>query len=840
MAETATVSAVADSTKRETMTHNQSLSSGSDAPSLHFSGLSDELEPTNGANGAIMSHTYSTDLEDHVVAPVSSIKAIRTVDNHDHMLSDDECPKVLTTLETVKKPTPIVQQPPPPPVVHEEEEGTILLEVIDNNKSISNVKSLDSKKQLAEIQLKAVNAVSIRGRPRKYSTIDGGDYGAPKARKLPNTYRHSIDTAAIAKKEVARKPTKPGPISSTILTKAEIQKVMTKKFAEPVSVTKLNSNKKPARILNKIDQYFPKTPIKPIPVSAPSSGTIEIPRELLLSDTEIPASPVILNHVNTGCKMDNDELIAILEGDGDIQPSSNVEHFEVSLTDDGSLHTVAVNAQNLSKDEEREIAMHQMLNLPIKKKGRPKLDPAQKKTPPAKVPRAKKSGTSAANELLSALVSDWDENDVEMKADQETEIIIEITNDAPAAKVSIAEPRKRKITPPSDVALPTFKRQRVIKKKIIWDPDAPETAINYASYAHTSGPGPQKKPLNRKNSVNEKVEKIEKPIKVEKADKTEKLIKVEKVEKVEKAVHPKREKEESPTPAALKKKKTSEIDKLLGDEGAKNMLDSLNQDNNNSVSLSKPSRKIIRPEPYDSIIHSLPRIKAPRKEPVAAKPVPAVAVKKESPTVPKKRGPKPATSSSSWDYVYSAQANDDCMIIRRRSNSSYSSTASANRSSMDLATAPPIVDNDIPDIPQLTESAEPVKKKSRASKEKDKVFEFVKPVAKKPIKIEANPVVNQSILSDIRGKFNKAISGEAKKPVPNVKPKKEGKLTETVDADNVALDDVLVSYSELTLKWHKHCVQLILSPLAAGNGGRYKNLFTIQVNFVLTEMEIKN
>lgn len=57
-------------------------------------------------------------------------------------------------------------------------------------------------------------------------------------------------------------------------------------------------------------------------------------------------------------------------------------------------------------------------------------------------------------------------------------------------------------------------------------------------------------------------------------------------------------------------------------------------------------------------------------------------MKKETPTGKPKRGPKPKASST-WDYVYKQQAAEDSMIIRRRSNSSYSSSASIHRLSLD-------------------------------------------------------------------------------------------------------------------------------------------------------------
>lgn len=724
------------------MAETHKVDSPNDEP-LHFSGLSEDLEsPTRESNGSMnnLASGYHSDLDDHVVTPVSGAKAARKVENHEHMLSDDECPKVLTTLEPVKKASVPTKSKQAPMVEHEEDEGSVLLELSHDDHTNNGGQSTSTPKIVmpsARIQLVDLNSGVNHGRVRKFSTIE-------RKVTVPKKFganRHSIDTASIV--EAKRK-----------------------------HITADKSETKNIVVLNKV--ATPK-----VSSSSPhsSSGIIEIPTELLLAEADIPTTPVILNHVNTSTKMDNDELIAILEGDGD---SSTVEHFEVDL-DGNDCVTVPVNAaQNtgLSKEQEREIAMHQMLNLPVKKKGRPRLDPSQKKVPTKSVKQADANTTKnrkikappTNNQLINDLVSDW--NDEETAVETETDIVIEISAEPPA-------PKKRLV----EVPQPTFKRQRIIKKKVIWDPDAPETAINYASFAHTSGPGPQKKSPIRKLIATESTSNAVKDTSV------------------------------SPV---LKKKKISEIDRLLGDEGAKNMLDSINKSESPTA---KPSRKIIRPEPYDSVIHAIANARPRRKDQAKQSPV-----KEATMNPPKKRA---AAASSSWDYVYSARP-DDSMIIRRRSNSSYSSTASPNRSSLDMANAPAIIESDV--------VIEPSKKKGRLLQE-DRAFEFVKPIAKKPIKIDSTSA--PTILNDIRGKFNKAISGEIKTPIrvkdtiisPIIRVKTEIKspgIPSTLLVSK-SIDSVLASYSELTLKWHKHCTQLILSPLAAGDGGRFKNFFTIQL-----------
>lgn len=739
---------------------------------LDFSGLSEQLavSTSSGSNGDInsMASPFHSDLDDHVVAPVSGVKAARKVEHHDqNMFSDDECPKVLTTLEPVKKSTVSLASSGSKPHAIA---SSANVERIGGPSPVVVLNNIDVRKVVKPIEkpiIRQLNETLMGSRvkqPRKYSTFDVER--KPAQPKKLSTSRHSIDSPSIRDFMIKQKN---------------------------------------IRVLNNATVTKPATP-----AARTSSGTIEIPRDLLLAEAEIPASPVILNHVNTGQKMCKKELIAILEGTGE---SSNVEHFEVELEGD-DLRTVPVandGKKQLTKEEEREIAMQQILNLPVKKKGRPRLDSAQRKTnvKPIKTVTALAptvlNAKAAQNDvvkskLVKELVSDWDDPETDVDVPEEAnEIVVEIS-EKPVQEV---ETKKRKIEVPE----PTFKRQRVIKKKIIWDPDAPETAINYASYAHTSGPGaaPKRAANNRKSAT---------PAPSDDGQ-SEKKIDVD---------------TSSPASAA-KKKKLSEIDKLLGDEGAKNMLESLNT---NEGPTTKPSRKTTKPEPYVATIPAASARNRRKDSMWAARPTRETPpVKENSTNEPKKRAPKP--SSSSWDYVYAGRA-DDSMIIRRRSNSSYSSNASPTRSSVDLAQAPALNDGD--SKPATANGGGKEKKKNRVAKEREKPFEFAKP--KKPTKLELPPVAEQkSILSEIRGKFNKAIKGEITSPIrlkdTIISPiiKKESKPAAAVAPSTSAsvpqLDKLLGSYSELSLKWYKNFTQIILSPVPAGNGGRLKNLFTAQL-----------
>lgn len=500
-------------------------------------------------------------------------------------------------------------------------------------------------------------------------------------------------------------------------------------------------------------------------LSTPGANiSIDMPPELLMSCVK-----------STPRKLDSDELIAILEGGDQIDggASDNTATYEVTVMNNS---TNADSKVGLSKAEEREIAMQQIMSLPRKKKGRPRIYPTVTKAAAAHKPKV--TGTS---NLVKSLVSDWnDDNETKTDDQSETEILVEINDNGVAAinQVHVNKNKRNNSTAESEAAQPNIRRSRIIKKKIIWDPDAPETAINYASFAHTTGPGVKKRPAPKKSVATAPDEAVP-PMQ-------------------DTAAHT----------STAKKKKTSEIDKLLGDEGAINMLNSLNnQENGNGVGTptTKSSRiKTIKTEPVEEPVAVVPpKTKATRKE-TTKEPSPqkqSGAPKKViSPTgTGKRRGPKPAAAS--WDYVYSSRP-DDCMIVRRRSNSSYSSTASLNRTSIDLPCAPPVLDDD-----------EPPAKRTKAGKEK--LFEFTKPTPKLPIRQERASSNSNDTSKRKRGATDAKQSSTAVQITKIKKEKKNGAIDApaAVAGFEVEQECSTTEYNEICVKKYKTFAQIILTPL---------------------------
>lgn len=535
-------------------------------------------------------------------------------------------------------------------------------------------------------------------------------------------------------------------LSSSIISKAELEDEIRKKVAKQES------------------------PLKKV------VGTIEIPQELILSglNTTTPST----NSEASTVQLHDQELIDILEG------KSGDEMYEV-ITEDGqtvfvkdlteATNETTTSYEIISGDSsvsnakakllEREIAMRQIASLPVRKNKRPY----------AVTPIA--AASSSRQTIAQTLAADWGDDEKE-----EDEMILEVVNmqdvDGGEPQIKIlnmtilneAAESKPKVLPTktepkvlnrqappkiapkilninaSAAAEPaTFKRGRVIKKKEIWDPSANEKTMP------TLPPSITIKKLTK--------DSIAKSTSTE-AEVAQKL-------------------------PLKKSKKRSEIDKLLQDEGAVNMIYSLERENNNEDVPEievKPDQKSLIDKSLEksSLVTKAKAIKnvvmKQSSSPTEAKPSGRIRVKREvtpvkpedEPTIvvlkaqktPSTAGRKKKVNDNSWDYIYSqAQATcDDAMIIRRRSNSSYSSSAaSPRRLSVDINESPP-------------PSAKKLKEDSKDT------FEFTKPPTKNT-KSPADKVLNKDFVDELRGKISNVITkNKEKNMAPTTKGRKRAAL----------------------------------------------------------------
>lgn len=190
-----------------------------------------------------------------------------------------------------------------------------------------------------------------------------------------------------------------------------------------------------------------------------------------------------------------------------------------------------------------------------------------------------------------------------------------------------------------------FRRTRIIKRKIIWDPDAPETTFSYAKLVTSSKPKVKQEPTIPTTTITKgsttirpikkdaptniaNTKKTQRPVtprerklEIDTSSAAKKFVANQKQQEcstaaIKKEVEPDRKKSldsvstssspvadispsnkrRSQTPVAngpggAKKKKISEIDRLMGDEGAVNMLNSLEK---LGVSETKSTRPMMR------------------------------------------------------------------------------------------------------------------------------------------------------------------------------------------------------------------------------------------------------
>lgn len=664
-------------------------------------------------------------------AATNITQPIKNDGDHD-TFSDEGNEKVLTTLETM------------PTDGHEEEESYSTYEIEDlppaNDQSenaeepVTTKNDQLSESEIARLQLESLGTQKV-GRPKKSQVTILDEKGNVSLKKL------SDPDESNTKLETAKSVT----LLNSAATNQEVVKEADGMVVIPIEESSFasNANDSDCTLENRISDL----------TESPSTG-IEIPKELITGSAL--ASPMFVD--NNSKPLQNEDLLAILEG--------NDEFFEEHNSVDASM----------TPEKEKEVALKQMMSLPANPRGR-RPNPAKAK---------KKETKQKSSNLVNALVSDWSDNDSKK---EESEGESEKPKQTPKSSKPIAVINQQIDNERSE------RRSRIIKKKIIWDPDAPETAFSYASLVQTA----TKKPKIAQTKAKEKETEVS-----------------------DEATDARKRKSDSISPATVKKKRVGEIDKLLADEGAINILNALKHENNNAdlsetdcIPMEKsPSKRVARKvntEANDDTTKSdTPNQKAQRKPKNTV-----VAVKKE----PKKRGPNKSNASASWDYIYnSGQRGDDSMIIRRRSNSSYSSTASLRLS--------------IEGTPNESE---------KTSETSEKTFEFAKPNVKRHSASELSPQ-RQLILSDLRGKKSmskadgentirrssraavaesvelnsvKAVVEQHKKPETQSHKRK---LTEKGNG---------ITYTDINVKMLKNCAHIVLAPNASG---KLRNSFSIQVN----------
>ncbi|KAL5289990.1 hypothetical protein ACFFRR_009777 [Megaselia abdita] len=353
--------------------------------------------------------------------------------------------------------------------------------------------------------------------------------------------------------------------------------------------------------------------------------------------------------------LDNNDLIAILQGTDDILSENGTTSVKEEVLIEGEGHFEVLDIVETEDSDKQKSAESSNTSLFLKNRKRKQ---------------------EYKSDLVSSIASEWSDDD-----DGETSKSTSAVEKA-VIKSEELDTKIPEITP--------FKRTRVIKRKIIWDPDAPETQFSYASLIQPKN----KISLNQAKEQNKK--RLSSPVRRKFISPVEK--KQENIDKKPKT---------AVSNTITKKKKMTEIDRLLGDEGAANMLNSLEQQAEHTTVFENKNK---------------------RSASTKSKP------------------------SENWDYVYNSTSVDS-MIARRRSTSSYSST-SPHRNSFD-ATPPNSV---------RTKNGKNNDNKKKATKH----FEFARPEAKKTSKKDyddddAVKNKNYDMVSEIKKSVEKKKNSEIPK-----------------------------------------------------------------------------
>lgn len=574
-------------------------------------------------------------------------------------------------------------------------------------------------------------------------------------------------------------------------------------------------------------------------------GTIEIPQELILSQELTSSSRIIINESQP--QLQSQELIDILEGNETDQPETYeivdpAANNNVNRDNEGDFENYQILEElefmndETKKMNDREIALNQIRNLPVKNRGKAKSQGITRKT--------------ATKNLVQTLVSEWsddDKNDSENGKVSSTTLTYELLNNqAGTSKVSspiilnqiilnkqeVKEPKSsvkilnmeiltkdqeikidikpeikilnkeaphssnsgfinqavmnkiksklpepkilNKLAPKADD--PPLKTSRVIKRKTIWDP------------SDRSLSAPEIKP------------KLPAGITIKKVTS---LIKEEIVPEVE-VLQVKAESEDPAikvTVTSNKKpvKKKSEIEKLLGDEGAVNMLNSLE----NPTPIVQEQPDDVAEKPKKPVKKETPKVK---KTP----PIVSVAKRQKPPVIDiskaqKKTPAKKKKNDTGWDYVYNNQC-DDSMIIRRRSNSSYSSSA--------------------PTSPRRLSLDQNGSGEGKSSASIDGTFEFKQPPGKVP-QSPAAEILTPNLIAEMKGKMKKVINKAQNKKVDKevVVNQSAKKRAASVGLDEPVSKGSRVSerksnsgeYKEIQLKRFDAYVEIVLLPQERGD-----------------------
>ncbi|XP_068618492.1 uro-adherence factor A-like [Battus philenor] len=469
------------------------------------------------------------------------------------------------------------------------------------------------------------------------------------------------------------------------------------------------------------------------------------------------ASDITDNVENNNCStrqevFNKEELLDILQGN-DVEPSANeiVEFMEINTINNKSI--------------EAQLAIQQLTRLKnCKKKNRSERIQKTKKV--------EKKEEKKTDNIINVLVKDWDDeetpetdksvnltNEAEtlLKADDVKEVQIQVISKEELLRTSIdsstSEDHSQKSSRSGDECQPQRRLGRIIKKKIIFDPDNPDT--------FTKG-----KTVTKNKDIS--VDREQTPSKKSKAELS--IIRPKSKSPISKLQWKK------PSPKNTKQnKRLSEVDKLLMDEGAVNMIYQLAPEAPKGKKNVKTKAEFIKKLQSSTPDSKEMKFRERKKD----------SSKYEDGEAKKILGGKHRVSLSSSVKSpsvcedFETHSADDSIIYRRHSSSSYSSTCMSPRRLSDVDSG----SQSTPRASQIISDKE--NKIAEGEVNKQESDAFMSDSTKTPNSEMINRDDCLSIKEKLNSKLSLALNKRKRESSKSDKPPKQKKVKESEMLKNI-------------------------------------------------------
>ncbi|XP_035458318.2 chromodomain Y-like protein [Spodoptera frugiperda] len=480
-----------------------------------------------------------------------------------------------------------------------------------------------------------------------------------------------------------------------------------------------------------------------------------------------------------------EELLDILEGNDEEQSES-------------------LNLKNMSSDKilEATIALQQLNRLKntAKKRGpNERLSRNRRTDKIEKVSQQKQKASVEENikeivkgnteeNIVNVLVKEWDDEDLEgektNKLLQESEHLLKTTEDVKTQEVvgkedeqasartsidSSSDGKLQVLNKSSDEGAPQRRLGRVIKKKVIFDPDNPDTFTKSKSATKSKEPS------------------MEKDVTPSKKIKTEPTFQRTKSKSPIAKLQWKK-----PSPKNCKQnKRLTEVDKLLMDEGAVNMIYQLTPEAQKGKKNMKTKAEFIKKLQSSTPVSKEMKFRERKKE-----------SKYEEGEAKKILGGKQRSSlnssvkSPSVCEDFEAHSADDSIIYRRHSSSSYSSSCMSPRRLSDVESHKQTAQADV----QNQSAGESTNNQPLADVFMSDVTDAIKPDA-------INKDDCLSIKEKLNSKLNLALNKRKREIIKGEKPSKIKKLMKTEEKSHVNSEDFKYMSIHFDQRLAEICVQ---------------------------------